>query len=286
MMHGLQRVWIACAASLICVGSAKASLVAWWELDDADGSAAVHATVGSDGTYNNFNTGDWENAGSPGDASAPANSVNLDAVGAAHYLDLGSSGGPLNGLAHFTISMWVQMDSTSVDMTFLSVGQFTTGQPLVFWRDEDDSLGGGTNNNTIAALVGNARVSGSNNVLANTGWHHVALTFAPNLSTGLQLYVDGVNVTAHRSGTTASSFSTITTKVLRAGQVSDAVSASKQFDGHMDEIAIYDETLNAHAISVLAGGAAATAVIPEPTSMMLLGLGSLVLMRRSRMRVA
>lgn len=262
--------------------NARANLVAWWELDDTSLSTAA-ATVGSDGTYESFDAADLTQAGSPGDTDAPDYSVNLDHSGG-QRIHLGANGGPLSGLDYATVSMWVRFDSDDSDDTMLSIGGFTSGQPLIFWRDDEDSIGGSTATDTIALLVGGTRVSGATGDLVSGQWYHVAFRFigGASTSTGLNVFVDGTNVTTHIQGTTTPGSYPSSTDPLTAGQVSSGINAAKQFDGLMDEIAIYNHPLSDSDIAALAAGASPTSFIPDPASALLLGFGAWMLPGRRR----
>lgn len=281
MTHHMFTLALAAVVVVLTGSVSRANLIAWYELDEAAGPT-VNATDGPNGFYESFAGGDFASAGSPGDTSAPVNSVLFDTAG--QRINLGSSGGVLSGLANATASMWVKFADTTGDDTLLSIGAFTSGQPLIFWRDEDTSSGG---KDALVVLVGSVRTNGATNSLNTTDWTHVAFTFegGATVASGLRTYVNGIDVSAVSSGgnlPAAIGFSG--TNPLTAGQVSSAISIDKQFAGLMDEIAIYDQVLTPGQIAAIAGGAAPTSVVPEPASAVL--LGGLMLAGLTRRRAA
>ncbi|QNN22314.1 LamG domain-containing protein [Planctomycetales bacterium ZRK34] len=262
-------------------GGARADLIGWYELDDTT-TSAVNATVGPDGAYENFDVSDLAQAGSPGDSASPDNSVLFDA--SSQRITLGASGGVLSGLSQATVSMWVQFSSVSDDDTLLSIGSFSSGVPLIVWRDESMSAGGGGADGFVV-LMGTTRAQSNAGALTSTSeWYHLAFTYQGGVSNGLRLYINGVDVTTTTSGTLPGTIGASGTDPLAAGQVSNAINNDKQFAGLMDELAFYNEILTPYQIASLANGYSPTSVIPEPASAAL--LGSLMLMGLSRRRRA
>ncbi|MBX3328741.1 MAG: fibronectin type III domain-containing protein, partial [Nitrospira sp.] len=131
------------------------------------------------------------------------------------------------GTADFTIELWVKRNVlgggqrhllSKCDATTWVVGckelYFNTSNQLVF--------GSFSTSDTVAGTI------------ADTNWHHVAVTFADSTNT-LRMYVDGVLITT-------------TTKALEADGAGHVVTlgnlhGSNPFSGQLDELRIYNRVL-------------------------------------------
>jgi hypothetical protein len=108
----------------------------------------------------------------------------------------------------------------------------------------------------------------ANNKMNANAWHHLSVTFtASGLNDGkglLSLYVDGVLV-----GTDNDFFLATNNTFFFGGQGSS--NAERNFEGFMDDMAIFDGVLTASEIANLANGSLnPITVVPEPSRALLL----------------
>jgi len=104
-------------------------------------------------------------------------------------------------------------------------------------------------------------------------WTHVAVVFDNGAMT---LYVNG-----SPASTTTSSLSAVPVNTGREGWLGAAPYFSAQWWGGIDEFAWYDVALNQNDVQfVIDNGIAANPNIPEPASLLLLGIGAAGLLRR------
>ena len=146
----------------------------------------------------------------------------------------------------------------------------------------DDNMVFGSNNGNVLHLGsrGAAHWSGHWGDDINTGgilntevgvWHHVAWT--NTAGDGLQaIYIDG---TLAATGGGSGQFGAYGGNGVEALLVGTSRNRGS-FNGDLDDVRVYDETLSGTQIAALA------TVIPEPTSGILLSLASLALLRRRR----
>ncbi|MDZ7618309.1 MAG: LamG-like jellyroll fold domain-containing protein [Patescibacteria group bacterium] len=223
----------------------NAAVIGYWTLDDSTPDT-VTASIGPNGTYENFTASQLRQA-----AVNPLNpsgtSVLFESGSSNDRINLGANGGIVSGQSALTMAMWVKFGSLTQDNTLASIGTFGAGVPLIFWRDED----AGTPKDTIAVLIGDNRATGGNGILNDTNWHHLAFTYQANTTGGLRVYVDGV--LAGSAGTSSSAIA-VDSNPLVLGNASSGPSSGKQFDGLMDEVAIWDTALPADTLLAMATG--------------------------------
>lgn len=165
------------------------------------------------------------------------------------------------GASDRTIAFWVQSDDYAVANDFLAG-----------W--------GGTANNEMSALIlgwfsnrdRKPTFWGYNNdfqataTLTDGQWHHLAFTLD---GASAAFFIDG---TQAGSGTVAG----LDTPAGTQFRLADSLGPMSNFQGRFDEVAVYDRALTPAEVGVLA--------VPEPASMVLVGLGVSCLLRRQRRR--
>jgi len=106
----------------------------------------------------------------------------------------------------------------------------------------------------------------------NGEWTHLAVTV--DLSDSMILYVNGVPV--HSVDVSGMTWENRTSTVRQLGQTGN-LQANRAWKGSMDDVAVFDRVLSQEEIkNIMAFG------VPEPTTMSLMGMGILALLRRRR----
>lgn len=233
------------AASTVCAVSSQAALIGFWELDETSGTTALDSSGnGANGSHVN----------GPSIAQTtvdPSLGTAYRFNGANQEINLGAT---FNGLtSDFTVSAWINPDDTSgVQRVFSS----STGPGWGF------GLNGANLRFTTFGILDYNLTLGSPIVAGE--WTHLAVTF--DSSFDAEFFVNGVS-----QGTLAgSSAANAGTGVYRIGSRN-----GENFDGFIDEVRLYNEVLSDAEVSSLA-------VVPEPSSAVLLGLGGFALALRRR----
>ncbi|MFT5526231.1 MAG: VCBS repeat-containing protein, partial [Pirellulaceae bacterium] len=154
-----------------------------------------------------------------------------------------------------SVATWIKVDSLNKDNTIMGKGAFAGGEPILFWRDDDNA--GGPENNTIAVLISDAntetRAVAPDGSLNDTGWHHVAFTFTASDGDGdgqgLKLYIDGAMVATANTANVDSIKAN--NQPLTVGGVVATLNQSKGFDGAIDEVVIANAVYSPTEIQAL-----------------------------------
>ena len=235
------------------VGSASGALMARYEfngnLDDSSGN-------GHNGTAN-------------GNATIVDGSLVLNnTVTPASYVDCGYF---FENATAFTLAAWIKPDiEAAKDKPIAQKGdefgiKVKANDTLEVYFQSAVSSG------WYGANIPGTRVS---QIWADGKFHHVAGTYDPTVAQ-IKLYVDGVleatNTFAGSAGWVVGDSIIQSTRNWNIGR--DSKNTSRLFTGSIDDIRIYNEALSAEAVMAL---------VPEPATMALLGLGGLALLRRRR----
>ena len=214
----------------------------------ANGTATIVAGAGPGGLTTNYLS------------LAPSNE-DFEGVGAPH-IGTGGSIESLNigGDKAYSFAAWVRYDSQANDnMVFGSNG----GNVLHLGARNDQHWSGHWGDDINSGTAPSTEVG---------VWHHV--TWTNTAGDGQQsIYVDGVLATSSGGGGAFGGYGGNGVEALLVGTSRNKGS----FNGDLDDVRVYDETLTGTQIAALA-----TVAIPEPTSGILLSLTSLALLRRRR----
>jgi len=176
----------------------------------------------------------------------------------------------ITGTQARTVALWINSPA---------MGQ-SSHATLVSWGREGTSTGDNgerfdlrLDNGQLRLEVQGGAIVGTTNL--NDGeWHHVAVTWASGGAEDATLYVNGVSEAI--TFTNSQTIDTGSEGDFRLGSsVRDSHSgAIRRFEGLMDDVRLYDSALTSSEI---------VALVPEPGSVVLLGIGAaLVLMLRRR----
>lgn len=256
----------ALTGTALAAGSANAALVGHYTFDNAD---IIGTAAQNDQTANNNDSNEPTGA-TTGVAGAFGEAYNFTTTG---LITVGSGVVP-SGSSARTISVWFNQD---VDLAgkqnkLFGYGTNSAGEALDIGFE-----GGGV---LLRHFGGNITYgSGFDFDGTDAGWHHLALRVNSSASTfaDVDVFLDGVklSVTATGGGGTGVSINTAASVFALGGTTAPTVTSDHYFDGSVDELKIFSNALTD-------GEVAALAVVPEPGSLALLGLGGLLIAQRRR----
>jgi len=244
-------------------GHASAGLVGYWALD---GDATDSSGYGNHGTI----SGSVAPAGDRFDNPSGAMSFTGSS---SDKIDVGN-GPSLNPTGAMTIAAWVYLDSTSDrhgSRNARILGKMDGGGRRAWSTGIEKSVGGVDFPATLQVSSNGSDVIGIYEpTLPADEWVHYAGVYTPG--TSMAIYLNGALAGISTTDIPASQHSDNGKSVL-IGNRPDCGDCA--WYGSLDEVRIYDEALTAVQIQDVMA-------VPEPATMLLLGLGGLALIRRKK----
>ncbi|MBC76056.1 MAG: hypothetical protein CME64_08560 [Halobacteriovoraceae bacterium] len=218
--------------------SKTSSLIGYWRFD---GNLNDTSSLGNNGTLNG-NTALDTSQTKIGSGSVLINGAAGDSVSFGDIQEIDNA-------TAFTGCVWVYHKSISNDDYIFSKSQSSGAgnQRFLFLRDDVGGHTGRTDTYTIYLRddSSEARIEGASNIAVQNQWTHVCISFRANSSTGLRLYVNGVE-------DANSPDSTFGINNLDAGTrpflIGDTYTQGSALNGYYDELAIFNAQLSSDEI--------------------------------------
>ena len=244
-------------------GSASASLVGYWALD---GDATDSSGNGNDGAINGSVAPAADRFGNLSGAMSFAG-------GGGDNIDVGNPP-EFNLTGAMTITAWVYLDSTSDNhgrRNARILGKMDGGGQRSWSTGIEKNVAGIDFPATIQVSSNGGDVIGLHEPsLPLDQWVHFAGVYTPG--TSLEVYIDGDLAGIRTTDIPASQYSANGHSVLIGHR---PACGDCGWYGALDEVRLYDEALTEAQIE-------AVMAIPEPATILMLGLGGLALIRRKR----
>ncbi len=248
---------------LSLAGIASADLVGYWALD---GDGLDSSTYGNDGTINGNVAPATDRFGNPTGAMSFAG-------GGGDNIDVGNDAS-INPTGAMTITGWVYLDSTSPvhgSRNGRILGKMDGGGRRAWSTGIEANVDGVPLTATLqVSSDGGDVISSIGPTLPVDQWVHYAGVYTPGVS--MEVYLDGDLAFSKTDGVPASQYSDNGRSAL-IGNRPDCSNCG--WYGSLDEVRMYNEALSETQIE-------AVMAIPEPTTMLLLSMGGLALIRRKR----
>jgi len=238
---------------MVLTATTNAGLISHWKLDETAGNIASDSADGNPGTVSGAQ---WTTGKVSGALSFDGVNDYVDA-GDKDNLDFGDS-------SSFSIAAWV---NSNID---------TPVDTIIVDKKRVDGKGYGLEGYTFKIYVatlyfgiedtsGNGAFAAGNTPIRDNQWHHVAAV-RDTAQDKLYLYLDGVldatPVVDATIGTLATS---------RSFRIGYSQYYPIFFDGLIDDVRVYDHALSQSEVSAL---------VPEPATLLLLGIGAIMLKTR------
>lgn len=249
--------------------TANAALVGHWEFNETPG--AVTTTADSSG---NGHTGTASGSGQiVFDATLgsnvyqnPASSL-LDVDSTVAIPNLAANGG-------LTLALWVRRDVHSATKGGQFVGAFSLGTT---GNNPIASIGVTNNGSVIGYIEGDGgsdqvAMESADGLVLDEVWTHLAMTVDRSNNIG-RLYINGAQTGTDFDISVVGDGELNWAAAQIGGDIAQGVDPARDFQGRVDDVRYYDEVLSASAVAAL---------VPEPGSLAMLGLGGLLIARRRR----
>jgi formylglycine-generating enzyme required for sulfatase activity len=231
--------------------NADAGLISWWKFDEGSGTTAGDSEGSNDGTLYPASTGPTWTTDTAGGASTYA----LDFDGSEDYVNCGN-GSSLDITGAITIEAWVKTTSAAYIVEKFSTNSPWNGYGLGIDTGADDY---GKLNFWTDGMMSWVKSTGT---VTDGNLHHVAVT--GNGSSGT-FYIDGVSNGSFTYSPPSSSANTL--------YIGSKDGAERYFNGIIDDVRIWDHALTEDDILWHKNNPGQ--IIPEPGSLLLLGMGLL-----------
>ena len=271
-------------AAIICLGfscTAQGSLIAQWTFNEDSGDALDLTGNGQDATLvnapsriTNGTTRHMELNGTNQYAWAPAGKIN-----STEWYPLNDA---IVSAQAVTVSSWVRVDVGTAFVGEPAIGKIYgyTGAGNYHLYGVTFAGTAGTNGRvySYAGRSGSGQPTAAADSIFDGSWHNITFTFdGAAVGNDSVLYFDGTQVATYDLGTT-----------IGGGDLNffmgtrDWIGNTDQyyFDGGIDEVQVYDEALSQTDVTTLVNSGPVP--IPEPVTMVLLGLGSVLFAARRR----
>ena len=262
------------------VSTGSADLVAHWPMNEGSGNTAADVVGGHDGTLKGGVA--WAGEGSP----MNGNALSFDGAqsgqhetdpGNVNWVDAGTF--DVTGGTGLTLAAWIKPESFGIgDARVINKGTSWSSADI-WWMLS--TIGDGTalrmrlKTDDGGPDAGTTTLASENGFLEAGQWQHVAGTYDGSM---MRLWVwkpgdalHGEIVSTAKTGTIAVD-PTVTVAIGNNGPGLPG-GLSKTFHGAIDDVRIYNTALSQEEIAAL---------IPEPVTIALLGLGGLALLRRRK----
>jgi len=263
--HGMLKKLFSLILVLGLAGIVSADLVGYWKLD---GDGLDSSTYGNDGTVSSNVAATADRFGNPNGAM-----YFTDGNG---KIDVGDDAS-LNPTGAMTITAWVYLDSTSDvhgNRNARILGKMDGGGQRSWSTGIEKNIGGVPLTTTLQVSPDGSGVKSFHEAVAislpTDQWVHYAGVYTPG--TSMEVYLNGDSIGIETSGVPASQYSANGHSVLIGNR---PACGDCGWYGALDEVRMYTDALSEAQIE-------AVMAIPEPTTMLLLSLGGLALIRRKR----
>ena len=230
------------------------SPVSYWQLNETSGTVAIDAMAANNGTYNSLPAGGGDGqigAAGPRPDSSPTGFLGFNTDNAAPHLNKGNDCVPVPDSATLditnalTVEAWINPDVDSAKGYTDLVSKRNTDQ--FSWRLYQYRLNA---DNILLRFEVSADGNYAAVTMASTGyivpdgeWTHVAATFEPG--TALRIYINGAQAAVNTTSIPASIHAGTAEVIIGAYRLgAGATAIYGEFDGLIDEVAIYDKTLS------------------------------------------
>lgn len=243
------------------------SPVGYWRMDEMVGAITAVDRSGNafNGTYNG------PTLGQTGPLADGSKAALFD--GTNDYIDMGDVDTLEFTNGNFSVEAWVKFTSTTTQQVIIGKSAWTA--TTRGWTLLQASAGSGAIRfyavNAASAVIADVTTTSQFN---DNQWHHVVVTIPSGVaSSGIKIYVDGSN----QSVSAAGAGGTIDNPAVpfRIGGPSDGTDPNYNWDGYIDEVAVYNSVLSATRVSAHYAARLYTTSLLQPGNEIIIGLGNL-----------